>query len=130
MNFLWDGFLLVIIRILIDRLELEDIEFDFEGVRFVWNKVEILFYYSDEELLLYMVEMSELLLDEWRSVVIGLFIIRYRVIDLLLDRDYRFRVRVVILYGMIFFLYVLFVFYRRLLFGMCVYNKVFFFIKK
>lgn len=123
-------FLLVIIRILIDRLELEDIEFDFEGVRFVWNKVEILFYYSDEELLLYMVEMSELLLDEWRSVVIGLFIIRYRVIDLLLDRDYRFRVRVVILYGMIFFLYVLFVFYRRLLFGKCVYNKVFFFIKK
>lgn len=111
-------------------MELEDIEFDFEGVRFVWNKVEILFYYSDEELLLYMVEMSELLLDEWWSVVIGLFIIRYRVIDLLLDRDYRFRVRVVILYGMIFFLYVLFVFYRRLLFGKCVYNKVFFFIKK
>lgn len=111
-------------------MELEDIEFDFEGVRFVWNKVEILFYYLDEELLLYMVEMSELLLDEWRSVVIGLFIIRYRVIDLLLDRDYRFRVRVVILYGMIFFLYVLFVFYRRLLFGKCVYNKVFFFIKK
>lgn len=108
---------------------MEDIEFDFEGVRFVWNKVEILFYYSDEELLLYMVEMSELLLDEWRSVVIGLFIIRYRVIDLLLDRDYRFRVRVVILYGVIFFLYVLLVFYRRLLFGMCVYSKFFFLLK-
>lgn len=123
-------FSLATTRIPIDRLELEDTEPDFEGVRLAWNKVEIPPYHSDEEPLLYMVEMSEPPLDEWRPVVTGLPTTRYRVTDLLPDRDYRFRVRAVTPYGVTPPSYALPVSYRRPLPGMCVYNKAFFFIKK
>ncbi|XP_062595919.1 titin-like isoform X3 [Saccostrea cucullata] len=100
-------------RIPIDRLELEDTEPDFEGVRLAWNRVEIPPYHSDEEPLLYMVEMNEPPLDEWRPVVSGLPTTRYRVTDLLPDRDYRFRVRAITPYGVTPPSYALPVSYRR-----------------
>nr|XP_022325334.1 titin-like isoform X5 [Crassostrea virginica] len=100
-------------RIPIDRLELEDSEPDFEGVRLAWNKVEIPPYNIDDEPLLYMVEMSEPPLDEWRPVVTGLPTTRYRVTDLLPDRDYRFRVRAITPYGVTPPSYALPVSYRR-----------------
>lgn len=107
-------------RIPIDRLELEDSEPDFEGVRLAWNKVEIPPYNIDDEPLLYMVEMSEPPLDEWRPVVTGLPTTRYRVTDLLPDRDYRFRVRAITPYGVTPPSYALPVSYRRPLPGKCV----------
>lgn len=112
-------FSLATTRIPIDRLELEDTEPDFEGVRLAWNKVEIPPYHLDEEPLLYMVEMSEPPLDEWRPVVTGLPTNRYRVTDLLPDRDYCFRVRAVTPYGVTPPSYALPVSYRRPLPGMC-----------
>ncbi|KAK3083319.1 hypothetical protein FSP39_019350 [Pinctada imbricata] len=100
-------------RVPIDRFELEDSEPDFEGVRLAWNRVNIPPYHSDEEPLLYMVEINEPPIDEWRPLVSGLPTTRYRVTDLTPDRDYKFRVRAVTPYGVSPPSYTLPVSYRR-----------------
>jgi hypothetical protein len=82
-------------------------------VRLTWNKVDIPPYHRDEEPLMYMVEISEPPMDEWRPVVTGLPTTRYRVTNLLPDRDYRFRVRGVTPYGVTPPSYSLPVSYRR-----------------
>jgi hypothetical protein len=98
----------------IDSLELEDEEdVDFDGIRLRWNRIQIPPYSAGEEPLLYMIEMNEPPLDEWRPIVSGLPTTRYRVPDLVPDRDYHFRVRALSSYGLSPPSYTLPVSYRR-----------------
>ncbi|XP_076089438.1 twitchin-like isoform X1 [Mytilus galloprovincialis] len=97
----------------IDSFELEDQDVDFDGIRLKWNRVEIPSYGADEQPLLYMIEMNEPPLDEWRPIVSGLPTTRYRVTDLVPDRDYHFRVRALSSYGVSPPSYTLPVSYRR-----------------
>lgn len=106
----------------IDSFELDDEDVDFDGIRLRWNRVPIPPYSADEEPLLYMIEMSEPPLDEWRPVVSGLPTTRYRVTDLLPDRDYHFRVRALSSYGISPPSYTLPVSYRRPTPGMHINN--------
>ncbi|XP_069107585.1 twitchin-like isoform X2 [Argopecten irradians] len=97
----------------IDRLQLDDHEFDTEGINLSWNRVNIPPYHRDDEPLLYSVEMMEQPIDDWRPVVSGIPTQRFRVTDLAPDRDYKFRVRALSSYGISPPSYALPVSYRR-----------------
>ncbi|XP_021352030.1 titin-like isoform X3 [Mizuhopecten yessoensis] len=100
-------------RVPIDRIQLDDHEIDTEGINLSWNRVNIPPYHRDDEPLLYMVEMMEQPVDDWRPVVSGIPTQRYRVTDLAPDRDYKFRVRALSSYGISPPTYALPVSYRR-----------------
>lgn len=100
-------------RVPIDRLQIDDYEPDTEGINLSWNRVDIPPYHLDDEPLLYMVEMMEQPIDDWRPVVSGIPTQRYRVTDIAPERDYKFRVRALSSYGISPPSYALPVSYRR-----------------
>jgi hypothetical protein len=78
----------------------EDYEPDYETVGLSWRRVEIPPFDSDDDPLLYMIELQEPSAESWRPLVSGIPTTRYRVPDISPTEDYRFRVRALTPYGL------------------------------